>query len=125
MIVVMGLVLFPINNNQQTIQPVIVESKRIWSTQDSKSYARDQLVVWTQRQWSCLAKLWGKESAWNPRAFNKTKVMGRNAGGIPQILGLNPKTKPTKQIDRGLQYIYHRYHTPCQAWKHFKVKGWH
>ncbi len=41
---------------------------------DSKAYARDQLVKWTNRQWSCLAKLWGKESAWNPRAYNKVKM---------------------------------------------------
>jgi len=76
---------------------------------DSKAYARDQLVDWTQRQWSCLAKLW-----------NKQKVMGKNAGGIPQLLGLDPKTPAPKQIDRGLAYIYHRYHTPCRAWKFFK-----
>jgi hypothetical protein len=74
---------------------------------------------------SCLSKLWGKESAWNPEAYNKIKVMGRNAGGIPQLLGLDPSTPPTQQIDRGLEYIYHRYETPCLAWAHFKKKGWH
>ena len=74
---------------------------------------------------SCLKKLWGKESAWNPEAYNRIKVMGRNAGGIPQLLGLDPATPPTKQIDRGLEYIYHRYQTPCRAWQHFKQKGWH
>lgn len=125
MIVAIGLVIFPFGNKDNTVPPVVVEQKRVWSTQDSKSYARDQLVVWTQRQWSCLAKLWGKESAWNHKAFNKTKVMGRNAGGIPQILGLDPKTKPTKQIDRGLEYIYHRYGTPCSAWKFFKQNNYH
>lgn len=92
---------------------------------DSKAYARDQLVKWTNRQWSCLAKLWGKESAWNPRAYNKIKVMGRNAGGIPQLLGLDPDVKPTKQIERGLAYIYHRYDTPCNAWKFFKQNNYH
>jgi len=92
---------------------------------DSKAYARDQLVKWTNRQWSCLAKLWGKESAWNPRAYNKQKVMGRNAGGIPQLLGLDPKTPPTRQIERGLAYIYHRYDTPCNAWKFFKDNNYH
>lgn len=102
-----------------TSNPPKVE-KRVWTVMDSKAYARDQLVEWTQRQWSCLAKLWGKESAWNPKAFNKQKVMGKNAGGIPQLLGLDPKTPAPKQIDRGLAYIYHRYHTPCRAWKFFK-----
>ena len=99
--------------------------ERIWTVMDSKAYARDQLVKWTQREWSCLAKLWGKESAWNPKAFNKQKVMGRNAGGIPQLLGLDPKVPPTRQIERGLSYIYHRYDTPCNAWKFFKQNNYH
>lgn len=96
-----------------------------WSVEDSKAYAYDQLGVWRDKQVACLNKLWGKESAWNPEAYNRIKVMGKNAGGIPQLLGLNPATPPTKQIDRGLEYIYHRYKTPCLAWAHFKKKGWH
>ena len=96
-----------------------------WTTDDSKAYAYDRLGLWRDRQMSCLKKLWGKESAWNPEAYNKIKVAGRNAGGIPQILGLDPNTPPTKQIDRGLEYIYHRYHTPCRAWKFFKKNNWH
>jgi hypothetical protein len=96
-----------------------------WTKEDSKAYAYDQLGVWRDKQVACLNKLWGKESAWNPEAYNKIKVMGRNAGGIPQLLGLDPSTPPTQQIDRGLEYIYHRYETPCLAWAHFKKKGWH
>lgn len=96
-----------------------------WTVEDSKSYAYDRLSAWRDKQMSCLSKLWGKESAWNPEAYNKIKVMGKNAGGIPQLLGLDPATPPTKQIDRGLEYIYHRYQTPCRAWAHFKKKGWH
>ena len=96
-----------------------------WTVEDSKSYAYDRLSAWRDKQMSCLSRLWGKESAWNPEAYNKIKVMGKNAGGIPQLLGLDPATPPTKQIDRGLEYIYHRYQTPCRAWAHFKKKGWH
>lgn len=96
-----------------------------WTKEDSKAYAYDRLNAWRDKQMSCLSKLWGKESAWNPEAYNKIKVMGRNAGGIPQLLGLDPSTPPTQQIDRGLEYIYHRYKTPCLAWAHFKKKGWH
>lgn len=96
-----------------------------WSKDDSKAYARDRLSKWQDEQWSCLNRLWGKESAWNPRALNGIKVQGRHAGGIPQLLGLDPKTPPPHQIERGLSYIYHRYDTPCNAWKHFKKKGWH
>lgn len=110
----------------EPLRPPHNYSKQItWSDKDSKSYAYDMLSAWRDKQMSCLSKLWGKESAWNPKAYNKIKVMGKNAGGIPQLLGLDPKTPPTKQIDRGLDYIFYRYHTPCRAWKHFKKKGWH
>lgn len=97
----------------------------VWSKADSKAYARDKLSEWQDKQWSCLSSLWGKESAWNPSAFNSTKVMGKNAGGIPQLLGLDPATPAPRQIERGLDYIYYRYTTPCKAWEHFKQKGWH
>lgn len=100
-------------------------AQREWTPADSKAYAYDKLGIWRDKQMSCLSKLWGKESAWNPKAYNKIRVQGRNAGGIPQLLGLDPNTAPVKQIERGLDYIYHRYDTPCNAWKHFKKHGWH
>lgn len=100
-------------------------TQNTWSVEDSKLYARDQLSKWKDEQWSCLSKLWGKESAWDSKAYNSTKVMGRNAGGIPQLLGLNPASPATYQIDRGLDYIYYRYDTPCNAWYHFRKYGWH
>ena len=96
-----------------------------WSVEDSKAYALDQLLDWHYKEYRCLVQLWGKESGWRPEAFNKTKVMGKNAGGIPQLLGLDPKTPATQQIDRGLSYIYHRYGTPCKAWAFFQKKGYH
>ena len=96
-----------------------------WSKADSKAYARDKLSEWQDKQWSCLNRLWGKESAWNPSARNSAKVMGKHAGGIPQLLGLDPATPAPQQIERGLDYIYYRYTTPCNAWVHFKQKGWH
>ena len=96
-----------------------------WSEADSRAYARDMLHKWQDAEWLCLSRLWGKESAWNPKAYNKIKVMGKNAGGIPQLLGLSPDTPPTRQIERGLSYIYYRYDTPCNAWGHFLKKGWH
>jgi hypothetical protein len=94
-----------------------------WNVVDSKAYARDKLNEWKDNQVSCLNRLWGKESAWNPSAFNTTKVMGKHAGGIPQLLGLDPDTPAPQQIDRGLDYIYYRYTTPCEAWSHWKRNG--
>lgn len=96
-----------------------------WTTEDSKAYARDRLAIWTEKQYSCLSKLWNKESRWNPKAYNKIKVMGKNAGGIPQLLGMSTSTPPTLQIERGLSYIYYRYGTPCQALSYHKKHGWY
>jgi len=94
-----------------------------WNVVDSKAYARDKLNEWKDNQVSCLNRLWGKESAWNPSAFNTIRVMGKHAGGIPQLLGLDPDTPAPQQIDRGLDYIYYRYGTPCEAWSHWKRNG--
>ena len=99
--------------------------KTTWSKEDSKAYARDKLSEWQNKQWACLSRLWGKESAWNPKAYNSVRVMGKHAGGIPQLLGLDPDTPPTRQIERGLDYIYYRYDTPCHAWGHWKKNGWY
>ena len=98
---------------------------REWTVADSRAYAHDVVQSWADNQYLCLEKLWTKESNWRANAYNKVKVMGKNAGGIPQILGLDPATPPTKQIDRGLEYVYHRYDTPCQAWAHFQKRGWY
>lgn len=112
-----------IDNKTSDNTQIITQST--WSVADSKAYARDQLSKWKDKQWTCLSRLWGKESNWNPEAFNSILVMGKNAGGIPQLLGLDPNTPAPRQIERGLDYIYYRYDTPCNAWAHFKKKGWH
>ena len=83
-----------------------------------KQYAKANTV--NGKQWSCLSKLWGKESAWNHLADNPHST----AFGIPQILGLTT-TNPIKQVDLGIKYIKHRYDTPCKAWKHHQRKGWY
>jgi hypothetical protein len=98
---------------------------REWNVADSKAYAHDVVQAWADNQYLCLEKLWKKESNWRHNAYNKTKVMGKNAGGIPQLLGLDPRTSPPLQIDRGFAYIMHRYGTPCMAWKFHQRKGWY
>ena len=104
-------------------EPEVVE--REWVVEDSKAYAHDVVQSWADNQYECLHKLWTKESNWRHEAYNKIKVMGKNAGGIPQILGLDPKTPAPLQIDRGFKYIMHRYGTPCMAWKFHQQKGWY
>lgn len=99
--------------------------KHVWNVEDSKAYARDKMLAWADKQYVCLSALWGKESAWQHDAYNKNKVMGKNAGGIPQLLGMSPTTPPTMQIDRGIEYIKYRYITPCRAWAFHKRHGWY
>lgn len=113
-----------------TVRPVAVSEPPVkvvhtWTKQDSKAYAKDSLNDWAHKQYKCLTSMWGKESAWKHTAVNPEKVMGKHAGGIPQLLGMSPTTPPTIQIDRGLDYIYHRYGTPCEAWKFHKKNGWY
>jgi hypothetical protein len=99
--------------------------QREWTVADSKSYARVQMIAWQKHQYECLDELWTRESNWRANAYNRQKVMGRNAYGIPQILGLKRGTHPTEQIDKGLKYIIHRYGTPCMAWKFHQRLGWY
>ena len=81
-----------------------------------KLYAKE--LIPNNTEYSCLKKLWGKESAWNHLADNPKS----SAFGIPQILGLKTKD-PYKQVDLGLKYIKHRYSTPCKAWAFWKHKA--
>jgi hypothetical protein len=74
------------------------------------------------KQYKCLASLYGKESAWNHNAYNANS----GAVGIPQGKSIWLLTAtPIEQTEWGLRYIKHRYSTPCNAWAHWKVYGWH
>lgn len=90
---------------------------------------------WTGAEFTCLAKLWEKESNWRFQAANPSS----SARGIPQALmgihfGSGWKTSPAAarylstpsvQIAWGLSYIGSRYSTPCDAWKQSQAKGWY
>jgi hypothetical protein len=99
-------------------KPVLVER----TPEAAKEYAKTQLdkFGWdTPKQWACLLDLWTGESNWRPSAYNKQAVYQNgerlHAGGIPQILGLDPDTTVERQIERGFLYIQSRYDTPCNA----------
>ena len=123
LIVLTAVSLFARSVNRIDTEPKI--TVREWEVADSKAYAQDVVLAWADNQYLCLDKLWTRESNWRPNAYNKVKVMGKNAGGIPQILGLSTQTPAPKQIDRGFAYIMHRYGTPCMAWKFHQQKGWY
>ena len=122
-VVVVGLVVYAIGHRASPTEKEITE--RTWVVEDSKAYAQDVVLAWANNQYECLDKLWTQESNWRSEAYNKIKVMGKNAGGIPQILGLDPDLPAPLQIDRGFAYIMHRYGTPCMAWKFHERKGWY
>jgi len=83
-----------------------------------KEYAA--ILVDDKTQMICLSKLYGKESAWNPKA---------NSGshwGIPQGRSEYLKTAlPEQQIMWGLRYIDNRYGSPCKAWEFFQRNNYH
>lgn len=80
---------------------------------------------WNLSEYRALVKLWTAESHWRHDAVNKIVVDGKNAGGIPQILGLDPATPAPEQIDRGLAYIKERYGKPSVAWAFHRKNNWY
>ena len=85
-----------------------------------KQFALHQLG-YDYEQYKCLSKLYGKESAWNPKARNGSHY------GIPQGRSIYlSKVDGYKQVQWGLDYIAHRYDADtCKAYEHWKAKGWH
>ena len=110
------------------VKPILVER----NPEAAMAYAKKQLntMDWdTPKQWQCLVSLWTKESNFRPNAYNKTPVYQNgeklHAGGIPQILGLDPDTTVERQIERGYEYISARYGTPCSAWRFWENNYWY
>lgn len=93
------------------------------------AYRKMSAYGWGREQYSCLVKLWNRESNWRVNAFNKSS----GAYGIPQALpgtkmataGADWLTNPETQINWGLGYIQGRYSTPCSALSHSDHKGWY
>jgi hypothetical protein len=93
-------------------------------TIDPKSYIR---FNYDSSESLCLIKLYGKESAFNPRAIGNLDSPTKSyVYGIPQLK--NPIIKDLsaiEQINYGMKYVAHRHGTPCKAWEHWLKKGWH
>ena len=114
-------------------EPVIMKPVLLERDPDiAKAHAKKMMPSWgwkTDAQWQCLESLWTKESNWRPDAYNKQPVYQNgeklNAGGIPQILGLDPKISVEEQIQRGFIYIESRYSDPCSAWRFWSRNGWY
>jgi hypothetical protein len=84
---------------------------------------------WDEEQYSCLNKLWTKESHWNYKARNKVSGAHGIAQALPatkmEVVGTDWRTNPVTQITWGLKYINERYDTPCKAWSKFKRSRWY
>ena len=111
---------------QQCIAPQPTEiSEFNWTPRALKLYAKYYMRLaypqWNLSEHHALMKLWGKESAWNHRAKNPNST----AFGVPQLLNLDPSTPAPLQIERGLEYIQHRYEKPSVAWSHWRSNGWY
>lgn len=101
------------------------------AAEDPKSAARALMADygWGDDQFSCLDRLWTRESNWRHTAENPSS----GAYGIPQSLpaskmsrfGDDYRTNPITQIEWGLWYIDDRYGTPCEAWGHSEAVGWY
>ena len=97
----------------------------------AKAYALGLLTAmnYGDDQYSCLVKLWERESNWRHTARNKSS----GAYGIPQALpgtkmateGPDYLTNPETQIRWGVKYIKGRYGSPCGALAHSDKLGWY
>ncbi len=84
---------------------------------------------WGDEQYTCLNRLWTKESHWNYQARNPRS----GAHGIAQALpatkmdkvGTDWRTNPVTQIQWGLLYISERYDSPCAAWNKWRRSNYY
>jgi uncharacterized protein YgiM (DUF1202 family) len=84
---------------------------------------------WADEEIRPLIYLWNRESGWNPSSHNRKS----GAHGIPQALpagkmasaGSDYYSNGYTQIRWGLGYIYNRYGSPSNAWRHWQSSGWY
>mgnify|MGYP000010431523 FL=1 len=110
---------------------MFVEAASMPSPGTAKAYAFDLLTAmkFGEDQYSCLVKLWERESNWRVNAANKSS----GAYGIPQSLpgskmsteGGDWLTNPETQIRWGVKYIKARFGAPCGALAHSDKFGWY
>ena len=94
---------------------------------DYKTYAL-YLLDFNYVQHKCLTILYGKESAWNPKAIGNLtgthKVYGIPQGKSEYLATLDGYG----QVRWGLKYIHHHriyQGDVCKALDHWRAKGWH
>jgi len=77
-----------------------------------------------ESEYSCLNRLWMKESHWNYKAHNYRSGAHGIAQALPavkmEVIATDWRTNPVTQIRWGIRYIDIRYDTPCKAWAKWK-----
>ena len=110
---------------QQDPKCIDIGQPRIWTKSMSKAYAVGYMRIhypkWGRAEERALIKLWAKESNWNHEADNPHST----AYGIAQVLKTPKNTPAPLQIERGLEYIVHRYDKPSVAWAHWRKHKWY
>ena len=112
-------------------RPITVKRAPTPETGSVKGFALSQVESkgWDYDQFSCLVKLWERESNWRWNATNKSS----GAYGIPQSLpatkmakaGADWRTNPETQVRWGIGYIDGRYGSPCAALVHSDEHNWY
>lgn len=95
---------------------IVYKERPILEQVDAKKMAKALL---TKKEYSCLAKLLGKESAWKPSAKNPTssaKGIGQLLDATYRNLGMKHTEASVPQLVATLAYIHRRHVTPCKAW---------
>lgn len=83
-----------------------------------KLYSHSRIVNY--KQFICFNKLITKESSWRIDARNGSHYgLGQMANKRYRVLD------GYSQIDWSIRYIKNRYGSMCNAYAHFKRKGWH
>lgn len=110
--------------------PIIVDlttpSPAVHTVNEAKRYA---LAVLGSVQYSCIDKIFTRESNWRTKASNSTS----GAYGIPQalpgskmgIIADDWRTNPITQVKWGIRYVNGRYGSACEAWRFHQDNGWY
>ena len=104
---------------------VVYKERPLLKQVDAKKLAKHLL---TKQEYSCLAKLLGKESAWKASAKNPTssaKGIGQLLDSTYRNLGMKHSQASVPQLVATLAYIHRRHVTACNAWQFFKVKNYY
>ena len=104
---------------------IVYKERPILKQVEAKQLAKKLL---TKKEFSCLTKLLGKESAWKAEAKNPTssaKGIGQLLDATYRNLGMKHSEASVAQLVATLAYIHRRHLTPCNAWEFFKQKNYY